>query len=154
MLTGSCLLLKRWKDSSQLANVCETFDMSKLPSYSGIFKIWRHVPLLILVDCLALLCSVVIRGQPSDDAVVCTERQTYELKLVETSNTLLLAPSLKTPKDPGKCYGNEVCVCVCVCVCVYCVQIVSFFMQSSLVIKMMNLFHQRYCTAPIVNPVL
>ena len=34
---------------------------------------------------------------------MCTERRTYELKLVETSNTLLLAPSLQTPKDPGEC---------------------------------------------------
>ena len=49
------------------------------------------------------MCSVVIRGQPSDEAVMCTERRTYELKLVETSNTLLLAPSLQTPKDPGEC---------------------------------------------------
>ena len=35
---GSCVLQKHWKDSSHLAGVCETFDMSEIPSHSGIFK--------------------------------------------------------------------------------------------------------------------
>lgn len=62
------------------------------------------------VNCLPCVCSVVIRGQPSDDAMVCTESRTYELKLVETSNTLLLAPSLMTPKDPGMHCGVQCAV--------------------------------------------
>ena len=35
---GSCMLPKHWKDSSHLAGVCKTFDMSEIPSHSGIFK--------------------------------------------------------------------------------------------------------------------
>ena len=46
-------------------------------------------------------CSIMIRGSPSDSAVVCTNDKTYELKLVETSNALLLAPRLLTPQDSG-----------------------------------------------------
>ena len=32
------MLLKHWKDSSHLASVCETLDMSEIPSHAGIFK--------------------------------------------------------------------------------------------------------------------
>ena len=32
------MLPKCWKDSSHLASVCEMFDMSEIPSHSGIFK--------------------------------------------------------------------------------------------------------------------
>ena len=43
-----------------------------------------------------------IRGEPHDEAVICTTNRTYEVKVVETSNTLLLAPDLLLPKDPGE----------------------------------------------------
>ena len=33
------MLPKRWKDRSQLASVCKTFDMSEIPRHSGIFTI-------------------------------------------------------------------------------------------------------------------
>ena len=35
---GSCMLPKHWTDNSHLASVCETFDISEIPSHSGIFK--------------------------------------------------------------------------------------------------------------------
>ena len=35
---GSCMLPKHWTDSSQLASVCKTFDISKIPGHSRIFK--------------------------------------------------------------------------------------------------------------------
>ena len=40
-------------------------------------------------------CRVVIRGQADDSAVLCTKNKTYDLKLAETSNTMLLLPDLK-----------------------------------------------------------
>ncbi len=47
--------------------------------------------------CFLHCCSVVIRGTPSDDAVLCTRDKTFELRVADTSNTLLLAPSLNIP---------------------------------------------------------
>lgn len=37
-------------------------------------------------------CSVVIKGATQEDAVLCTSDKTFALKLVETTNTLLLLP--------------------------------------------------------------
>ena len=48
------------------------------------------------------LCSVVIRGEASDDAVLCTRDKTFELRVADTSNMLLLAPSLTLPGDHGE----------------------------------------------------
>lgn len=36
--------------------------------------------------------SVVIKGATQEDAVLCTSDKTFALKLVETTNTLLLLP--------------------------------------------------------------
>lgn len=36
--------------------------------------------------------SVVIKGATHEDAVLCTSDKTFALKLVETTNTLLLLP--------------------------------------------------------------
>jgi len=44
---------------------------------------------------------VVLRGDKSEEAVLCTENATYELRAADTSNILLLLPSLKTPKCKG-----------------------------------------------------
>lgn len=41
--------------------------------------------------------KVVIRGLPSDDAVLCTQEKTFDLRVADTSNTLLIAPGLKFP---------------------------------------------------------
>ena len=47
-------------------------------------------------------CSVVIRGDPSEEAVLCTDDKTYELRIADTSNALLITPNLILPKDVGK----------------------------------------------------
>ncbi len=36
--------------------------------------------------------SVVIKGEPSAEAVLCTAQSTYAVKIVETTNSLLLVP--------------------------------------------------------------
>ncbi len=48
---------------------------------------------MYLISCAHLL-RLVIRGDSSDDAVLCTEDKTFELRAADTSNMLLLAPSL------------------------------------------------------------
>jgi len=45
---------------------------------------------------------VVLRGDRDDNAVLCTKDTTFELKVAETSNTLMLTPSLSDPTRPGK----------------------------------------------------
>ena len=37
---------------------------------------------------------VVVRGEPGEDAVLCTNELTYDLRAADTSNALLLVPSL------------------------------------------------------------
>lgn len=44
---------------------------------------------------------VVIRGEQGENAVLCTEGATYDLRTADTSNALLLVPSL--------CYTQENC---------------------------------------------
>ncbi|CAH2285829.1 sister chromatid cohesion DCC1 [Pelobates cultripes] len=41
--------------------------------------------------------SLVIRGEKSDHAVLCSESKTYDLKIADTSNLLLFIPGCKTP---------------------------------------------------------
>ena len=48
-----------------------------------------------------LFFSVCIRGENKDDAVLCTDTATYELKAADTSNLLLLVPGLITSKSEG-----------------------------------------------------
>lgn len=43
--------------------------------------------------------KVVIRGDPSEDAVLCTAEKTYELREADTSNALLICPTLSLPKN-------------------------------------------------------
>jgi hypothetical protein len=46
--------------------------------------------------------GVVIKGAPTDEAVLCTASKTYSLKQVETSNTLLLIPpAVRPPRCAG-----------------------------------------------------
>ncbi|XP_065175104.1 sister chromatid cohesion protein DCC1-like [Sycon ciliatum] len=40
---------------------------------------------------------VVIRGLASDEAILCTESKSFEVKVVETSNTMLLCRDIQTP---------------------------------------------------------
>ncbi|KAM8966816.1 sister chromatid cohesion protein DCC1 [Pelodytes ibericus] len=41
--------------------------------------------------------SLVIRGDKSDHAVLCSQNKTYDLKIADTSNLLLFIPECKTP---------------------------------------------------------
>lgn len=45
--------------------------------------------------CLCRFSSVVIRGDKEDNAVLCTSKQTYEIKQGEISNAMLLLPELR-----------------------------------------------------------
>ena len=45
--------------------------------------------------------SAVIRGEPGENAVFCTGTMTYELRVADTSNTLLLIPSLTNTQEEG-----------------------------------------------------
>ena len=45
---------------------------------------------------------VVIRGEQGENAVLCTEGATYELRTADTSNALLLVPSLSYSQDNCK----------------------------------------------------
>lgn len=45
--------------------------------------------------------SVTIRGDHQDEAVLCTHKETYDLKIADTSNSLLLVPDCVLPKDEG-----------------------------------------------------
>lgn len=48
-----------------------------------------------------LSSSVTIRGDHQDEAVLCTDKETYDLKIADTSNSLLLVPDCVLPKDEG-----------------------------------------------------
>ena len=47
------------------------------------------------------ITRVVLRGDRDDNTVLCTNDKTFELKVAETSNTLLLTPSLSDPTRAG-----------------------------------------------------
>ena len=49
---------------------------------------------------------VVLRGDKDENAVLCTNNSTYDLRIGETSNSLLLCPSLLYPNEPGKLDNN------------------------------------------------
>ena len=50
---------------------------------------------------ISWFCSVTVRGDHQDEAVLCTEKATFELKMADTSNSLLLVPRCALPKDEG-----------------------------------------------------
>ena len=52
-------------------------------------------------DCT--LYRVVIKGRHDDDAVLCTPDSTHDLRVCETSNTLLLCPTLSYPSNHIAC---------------------------------------------------
>ncbi|XP_031553142.1 sister chromatid cohesion protein DCC1-like, partial [Actinia tenebrosa] len=54
--------------------------------------------------------SFVIRGENQEDAMLCTKDSTYEIKLADTSNALLLTPECQTNKDPDL-IEHQVCSC-------------------------------------------
>ncbi|KAH0521232.1 Sister chromatid cohesion protein DCC1 [Microtus ochrogaster] len=44
-------------------------------------------------------CSFVIRGDKDEQAVLCSQDKTYDLKIADTSNMLLVIPGCKTPEQ-------------------------------------------------------
>jgi hypothetical protein len=49
-------------------------------------------PYFLKIESHFFLCRLVIRGNQSDSAVLCTQNKTYEIRGAETSNLLLLLP--------------------------------------------------------------
>jgi len=62
------------------------------------------MPLVHCNDTLFFVClnnligSVAIRGDHQDEAVLCTDKATFDLKVAETSNSLLLVPHCALPR--------------------------------------------------------
>ncbi|XP_022802087.1 sister chromatid cohesion protein DCC1-like [Stylophora pistillata] len=52
-----------------------------------------------LLDTLQVGNSVAIRGDKEDDAVLCTDKVTFDLRLADTSNSLLLVPQCNFSTD-------------------------------------------------------
>ncbi|XP_014282169.1 sister chromatid cohesion protein DCC1 isoform X3 [Halyomorpha halys] len=52
-----------------------------------------------LFKCLKESDKLVLRGQKTDKAVLCTKNKTFDIKEAETSNSLLLIPNLKFAED-------------------------------------------------------
>ena len=48
------------------------------------------------------LHSVTIRGDTNEEAVLCTQIGSYEIKAADTSNVLFLLPTILTPKSAGR----------------------------------------------------
>uniref|UniRef100_A0A8B9IS81 Sister chromatid cohesion protein DCC1 n=1 Tax=Amazona collaria TaxID=241587 RepID=A0A8B9IS81_9PSIT len=44
-------------------------------------------------------CSLVIRGEKDEQAVLCSKDKTYDMKIADTSNMLLFVPGCKTPEQ-------------------------------------------------------
>ena len=55
----------------------------------------------MLIYLLFVLKRVVIRGDMQDDAVLCTDSVTFDLKMADTSNIMMLAPDALLPKTEG-----------------------------------------------------
>ena len=49
--------------------------------------------------CLIYARRLIFRGSDNEKAVLCSDDKTYEVKEAETSNSLLLVPSLKLPEE-------------------------------------------------------
>ena len=48
---------------------------------------------------LNVFFSIIIRGDKTESAVLCTQDKTYDMKEQETSNLLLLVPEMKAGPD-------------------------------------------------------
>ena len=57
-----------------------------------------------LTDLLA--GSVVIKGEAAAEAVLCSENRTYALKIVETTNSLLLVPPTQVKRQHYACKND------------------------------------------------
>ena len=88
------ILLEKWKIFCRFS-----FNM---PWKNARKKSMKNVPFLKTFFC----CSVLIRGDVGEEAVLCTDNATYEVKTADTSNLLMLLPNLKMPKSPGILTSN------------------------------------------------
>ena len=52
--------------------------------------------------------DLVIKGQPTDDAVLCTRDATYNLRAVKNSNSLMLCRPTSKDKGKGKALSLEI----------------------------------------------
>lgn len=73
---------------------------------------WPQILLLHIHDTIFFvylnnltLVSVAIRGDHQDEAVLCTDKATFDLKVAETSNSLLLVRHCALPKDEGNLFS-------------------------------------------------
>ncbi|XP_027348526.1 sister chromatid cohesion protein DCC1 [Abrus precatorius] len=74
-------------------------------AYHPLFGPYDDLVLLEIDEKLLpdVLCErVVLRGQPDEDAVLCTQSKTYAIKFVGTSNSVLLIP----PRNQSEFYEN------------------------------------------------
>ncbi|KAE9592161.1 putative sister chromatid cohesion protein Dcc1 [Lupinus albus] len=74
-------------------------------AYHPVFGTHDNIILLELDEKLlpdVLNERVTVRGQPDEDAVLCTPSKTYAMKFVGTSNSVLLVP----PENQSKLYQN------------------------------------------------
>lgn len=53
---------------------------------------------------VSFFCSLIIRGDKDERAVLCSGDKTYDLKIADTSNLLLFVPECRTPDQLG---GSE-----------------------------------------------
>ena len=59
---------------------------------------------------LLFINRVVIKGRHDDEAVLCTRDSTHDLRVCETSNSLLLCPALSYPSNNKTSKSIRVCV--------------------------------------------
>ena len=57
-----------------------------------------------------------MRGEQHDEAVLCTQNKTYDMKEAQSSNSLLLCPSLKYPQDEGSYRISTACHKIMICI--------------------------------------
>ena len=55
---------------------------------------------------------MAIRGDHQDEAVLCTDKATFDLRSADTSNSLLLVPHCAIPKDEGEYLIKNKDLCV------------------------------------------
>jgi sister chromatid cohesion protein DCC1 len=55
-----------------------------------------------------VLASLTIKGQPSDEAVLCTQNTTYNIRSVQNSNSLLLCQASTSSSTSGSNKGKKV----------------------------------------------
>lgn len=56
----------------------------------------------IINFCTYICRRIIFRGDEEDDATLCVGDDTFDVRIAETSNTLLLSPDCKWPQqDPG-----------------------------------------------------